>query len=263
MPIEETLSRLPVLVVAAHPDDETIGAGGMLGRMANPYVLHLTDGAPRNPDFARAAGYRSRDEYARARRRELSRALHLAGIPESRMVSFQVTDQRASYDLAGLTRRVGQLLRTLRPAVILCHAYEGGHPDHDAAAFAVHAACRLISAPPRIVEFTSYHAASLPETALETGRFLVGQESGEVVVLPDPDRSRKAAMLACFASQAEVLRNFQAHEERFREAPAYNFAQAPHGGRVFYETFASGMSSELWLNLAGDALRQLEVPALL
>ena len=72
MPIEETLSRLPVLVVAAHPDDETIGAGGMLGRMANPYVLHVTDGAPRNPDFARAAGYRSREEYARARRRELS-----------------------------------------------------------------------------------------------------------------------------------------------------------------------------------------------
>ncbi len=252
-----------MLVVAAHPDDETIGAGGMLGRMCNPFVLHVTDGAPRNLEFARAAGFETREEYARARRRELSCALRLAGIPETRMAALPIADQRASYDMAGLARNLGRHLREWKPALILTHAYEGGHPDHDATAFAVHAACGTMNDPPRIFEFTSYHAAGPSEPTLQAGRFLVGQDSGQVVVLPITDRQRKEAMLACFESQAEMLSQFQTHEERFREAPAYDFGRPPHPGRLYYETFRSGISAELWLNLAEDALRQLGVPALL
>jgi LmbE family N-acetylglucosaminyl deacetylase len=262
MPIEEILQRVPVLVVSAHPDDETIGAGGMLGRMCNPFVLHVTDGAPRNLEFARAAGFQTREEYARARRRELSCALRLAGIPESRTAVLPITDQRASYDMVGLTRRLRQFLRELKPALILTHAYEGGHPDHDATAFAVHAACEGMQSPPPIYEFTSYHASSPSQPELESGRFLVGQNSGIVVVLAETDRARKNAMLSCFESQADMLSHFQSDEERFREAPAYDFARPPHPGRLYYETFPSGMSAELWLSLAADALRQLGVPAL-
>ena len=41
-------------------------------------------------------------------------------------------------------------------AVVLTHAYEGGHPDHDAVAFAVHRAARRTSA--AVVEMPFYHA---------------------------------------------------------------------------------------------------------
>jgi N-acetylglucosamine malate deacetylase 2 len=262
MPLESLLSGVPVLVVAAHPDDETIGAAGILGHMSDPVVLHVTDGSPLNSEFAHWAGFSSREAYAAARRNELSRALELAGIPEARRFALGFPDQGVSYDLVGLTHAMSQVLLELRPEAVLGHPYEGGHPDHDATAFALHAACRRMHRAPRIFEFPSYHAAGPADSSLESGRFLPGQDAGEVFVLSARDRRRKEAMMACFESQAEVLRNFQCVEERFREAPAYNFERPPHAGRLFYETFPSGISPAKWLALAASALRELEVPAL-
>src|SRR5579885_729308 len=191
MAIAETLIRSCVLVVAAHPDDETIGAGGLLGHLHDPYILHVTDGAPRNLEFARAAGFQTRAQYARARQEELASALRLAGISASRWLSLGITDQTASLDLAGLVHRLLRLLRTIVPQAVLSHAYEGGHPDHDATAFAIHAACRLLPSPPRIYEFTSYHAAR-PPLAMESGRFLVGQETAAITALDESDQRRKS-----------------------------------------------------------------------
>jgi len=44
---------------------------------------------------------------------------------------------------------IRELLLQEKPGAVIAHAYEGGHPDHDAAAIAVHYACRLIEAPTR------------------------------------------------------------------------------------------------------------------
>src|SRR6476646_4862382 len=37
-----------IAILAAHPDDETIGASALLARFDEPQVIYLTDGAPRN-----------------------------------------------------------------------------------------------------------------------------------------------------------------------------------------------------------------------
>src|SRR5215469_5968828 len=102
MPIEETLTRRQVVVVAAHPDDETIGCGGFLGRMRAPVLLHVTNGAPRNLVDARAAGFERWEDYAEARRTELMNALEVAGIRPEQAHSFDIADQEASLDMAGL-----------------------------------------------------------------------------------------------------------------------------------------------------------------
>ncbi len=38
----------PIAIVAAHQDDETIGAGGCLPRFGEVTLVHVTDGAPRD-----------------------------------------------------------------------------------------------------------------------------------------------------------------------------------------------------------------------
>ena len=44
--------------------------------------------------------------------------------------------------LEDLVDRCAGLIGALRPAVVITHAYEGGHPDHDTLALAVRLACR-------------------------------------------------------------------------------------------------------------------------
>ncbi|HLH16776.1 MAG TPA: PIG-L family deacetylase [Bryobacteraceae bacterium] len=265
MTIGQALVRRPVLVVAAHPDDETIGAGGMLARLRDVTILHITDGAPRDMADARAAGFENREDYAAARRRELEAAMRLAGIGNGQLLHLNVVDKEASLEMAYVTLKLVHLLRELRPGAVLTHAYEGGHPDHDAAAFAVHAACARVTAPPDVYEFASYHAAAQVAAAgssqapvrMETGRFLPGGDAGEVYVLDEAQRDNKRRMLECFPTQAGMLRHFALDEERFRPAPAYDFTAAPHAGTLLYESWNWGITGERWRLLAGEALKTL------
>lgn len=248
------LRRRRVLVAAAHPDDETVGAGGLLAEMEDAIVAHVTGGSPRNPADARAAGCGSAAEYAAVRRAEMLAALALAGIGPERTRALGMRDQDVAAEAAEAARRMCALVREVRPAAILTHAYEGGHPDHDATALAVHAACALVEEPPRVVEFAGYHGL---RGWMEPGDFLPGGPEAVEVALPAEARRRKEAMLACYATQRETLRIFSAAVERFREAPRYCFTAPPHAGVLNYERYDWGMTGARFRELARMALAEL------
>jgi N-acetylglucosamine malate deacetylase 2 len=251
----------PGICFAAHPDDETIGAGAHLPAWRDVRVVHATDGAPLNMFDANNYGFSTREAYAAARHHEVLCAMQIAGIGPDRVIDLGFVDQDACRHLTDLTRRIGELFLQFQPACVLAPPYEGGHPDHDSLAFAVHAAARMLERDgrraPAIVEYALYNAGP---GGIASGDFLPFPGAGQVKVLLDRRAAAlKARMVECFVTQRQTLSKFRTVFEMFRTAPRYDFAAPPHAGKLFYEHFDWGVTGEEWRLLARDAASVLGV----
>ena len=259
----EALCAAPVLIVGAHPDDEILGTGGLMGRLGDFHVVTVTNGAPRNwwPK-----GFANAREYAATRHREAEAALALLGRGAGRASSFAVNDQEASHRIHFLVRQLLDLLSDGHFKHVITHTYEGGHPDHDATALAVHAACHLLAcnglAVPTLLEMTGYHKL---HGEMRRGEFLPHPGAGPVqtFVLDTAERERKKQMFACHASQGNVLAPFPLDKEQFRQAPAYDFSRAPHDGELSYENYGWDIDGKRWREIAGRALVRMRLPVIL
>lgn len=255
--------QLPhALLVFAHPDDEVIAVGGRLERFRESRLICVTDGAPRDGRDARVKGFSSIEDYALARHAELEAAVRHAGLVPERFLgrpglgnpSVHIRDQEVAWRLVELTQAIEAELRHFGPEAVLTHPYEGGHPDHDACAFAVHVAVQLHGARCSIVEAPFYHAAG---NGMETGRFMPNGCEPAIHGLSVEEKRKKKERLACFATQAETLRRFGLEDERYRFAPRYDFLRPPHAGKLFYENFSWGITGAQFRSLAGAALVEL------
>ncbi len=266
-------AALRVLLFAAHPDDEVLGAGGQFHAMEQLSIVHLTDGAWSHREAWRR-GWLMRHLYARARRRESIAAARLSGTRFD-YVNLKFRDRAATFGMAAATLRLVGVIRDHRPDLMLTHPYEGGHPDHDAAAFVACAACRLAGGVP-LWEMASYHAAEAHSdglgaatgrtlnTAVTAGVFLDPPSAGApslAVRLTPAVLNGKRQMLDCFASQRPQLDEygFDLSVERFRPAPDYDFNLSPHHGRLLYETQPwARMTGSRWRAAAAQARAELE-----
>ena len=252
----------PVMIVVAHPDDETIGIGAQLSRLQNVTLVHVTDGSPANLSDAHRAGFSNTHDYAAARRIELNTSLSLAGIQPRNALALNFPDQEAVFHLPEITRTLKALVARFTPAMVFTHPYEGGHPDHDATAFCIHSACEDLAIPPPLVEMTFYHRNA---SGMVTGEFLLAKTQGfglpiggEQVwraQLTQEEMRTKRRMFDSFTTQKRVLSAFSLESESFRLAPHYDFSIPPHPGRLHYEQLPLGINAERFSEMIHRAIR--------
>lgn len=255
--------RPKVMIVAAHQDDESIGAGARLCTLSDAWVVHVTDGAPANPGVLARNGFDSREEYAEARRKELNAALDIAGVLPEHRLCLNYVDGEASLLMVDLVLRLADLIDNIRPDIVITHPYEGGHTDHDATAFAVHLACGLLRRenvrPPAVMEMTSYYRSDNRRIVHDFLPHKAADKERRVIVLDEELRARKRQMYQCFATQRSVLNSFTTEIERFRPAPRYNFTLPPHEGELNYERFGEPYRGHRWRRDAEQALADLRL----
>jgi LmbE family N-acetylglucosaminyl deacetylase len=142
---EQLAGRRPlrVLGVFAHPDDETLCAGGTLakyaGAGADVRVVSLTKGGAGQ---IRDAGAATRSTLTAVREKELDAAGGELGLTETRCLDY-ADGSLSAMDSDVLVRLVSELMDELDPDVVLTFGPDGfsGHPDHTAVGAAVTAAC--------------------------------------------------------------------------------------------------------------------------
>jgi LmbE family N-acetylglucosaminyl deacetylase len=173
---------------------------------------------------------------------------------------LDITANEAAHHAPLVARALARLFAFEPPDVIVTHPYEGGHPDHDATAFAVHAAVRLIERSsgrrPVIVEMTSYHGMH----GIGAAAFLAGTDApARTIRLSQASRLLKHEMLACLETQRHRLTSLVCDVETFRLAPQYDFTRPPHDGPLLYESHECGMDGVLWRDLAMQSLTSLSL----
>ena len=246
-------------VIVAHPADEVVGAGCLISKLVDVTVLHVTDGAPPEMGHAGVASSPEHEIDSKALKRECKSALAIANVPADKIVDFDVPNHSASEHLADLTKRIAGFLQQSGADIVVTHPYEGGHPDHDATAFATHAALRLMKRngfrPPVIFEMALHPS---PDGNAKVPEFLPGVEGETTTLLLDERATAlKQKMFECFVSQRESLEVSPFGPERFRQPANYDFTAPPKAGKLFYENFDWAPRSEEWRNRARQALADL------
>lgn len=124
--------RPPVLALAAHPDDEVIGAGALLAfhrrRQHAVTVVHATDGQKGDPSGASS-------DIKAARRSEGAEALRRLGIVDLR--HWDLPDGELPEHQDDLQARVRALFLEVQPRTLYSFWFGEAHRDHRAVALAV------------------------------------------------------------------------------------------------------------------------------
>jgi LmbE family N-acetylglucosaminyl deacetylase/glycosyltransferase involved in cell wall biosynthesis len=120
-----------VLVLAPHPDDETLGCGGSLALHAEAgdpvKILFLTNGAKGD-----STGKIEKNRYMALRQGEAERACECMGVTE---LEFWPYEDRSLAGARGALGRMVDLLKDYRPQLVYAPSPLEIHPDHRAACF--------------------------------------------------------------------------------------------------------------------------------
>ena len=135
IPFQATeLTGARILVLAAHPDDETLGAGGTLawnaGKAEAIRTWIATDGTSQEGVPPESAG-----EYGAKRREEAGRAAAALGLEPPRFGGLG--DRSLSGERGVLEAAIRAELEDFRPDLVLCPSPAELHPDHRALARAL------------------------------------------------------------------------------------------------------------------------------
>lgn len=176
-----SLPRGTVLVVAPHPDDETIGCGGAIllhkARGDRVVVVQVTGGEAGDPNALQGDA----TALVATRRREARAAGERLGVDETRTLAF--ADGKVAPDEALVAALVAEIDRAC-PAIVYAPSLLECHPDHLATGLAT---ARALRRSPLIVRLLGYEV-NHPTLA----SFLLD-------ITPFIDAKRDA--LACFESQ--------------------------------------------------------------
>jgi LmbE family N-acetylglucosaminyl deacetylase len=175
----------PTVVVAPHPDDETLGAGGLIAmqqaRRVPVKLLAVTNGEAAYPDFP---------DLGRTRQIEQTEAAEALGVRADTIVRFGLRDSAVAESEPELTDRIAAAIDS--DTLLVAPWHRDPHPDHEACGRAAAAAANRTGATLISYFFWTWHRLEAEcLEGLPLGLFMLSTEA----------RARRARALTCHRSQ--------------------------------------------------------------
>ncbi len=166
-PLDIASLQAPILVVAPHPDDESIGCGGLIAalrqRDMDVQLVILTDGTGSHANSASHPPCRLAD----LRQSEALAAAAILGMAPEAVAFWQLADRfvpdRDSTDFESAVARTQLRLRLLQPATLVIPGRTDSHGDHRAAWSIWTEAASGLPVKPRILEYLVWPGAEAAE----------------------------------------------------------------------------------------------------
>jgi len=135
-----------LVVVSAHPDDESLGAGGLIASATAAGIdVHLVCASDGNASHPRSPT-QSPDVLAARRAAEYAAAADCLGVAEGSLTRLRLPDGALADHVAMLTKVLVDLVGDGRDTVLASTWTEDNHPDHEAVGRAAATAARRCEA---------------------------------------------------------------------------------------------------------------------
>jgi LmbE family N-acetylglucosaminyl deacetylase len=236
----------PVLVVAPHVDDETLGCGGtiaLLSAQVAVHVLYAADGrlSPSGPDGGPAAAAATLPAIRRA---EAEAAMQRLGVPAERLHFLALPDGALAANAGKLEQGLRQCVAAVAPRTVLAPFRHDQHPDHIAVYRATRAALGAVSDIDFLEYFVYYRYPLLVEQDIRRA-----VEPRHLLAIDiDAVRERKRSALEDYPSQ--VTRFYPWQQRPVLTAPVLDDHCA--GPELFVRAAATMPTGELF---ARDSVR--------
>ncbi len=154
---ETVLSWGRTLVVAPHPDDESLGCGGAIALLRDyeteVFVLVLSDGTLSHPNSKKFPPEKLRN----LRESETKKALEILGVSQNNIEFFRCKDRsvpnRDSENWNEAVKKCREYIVSVKPKTILVPWRRDPHPDHQAAFQIISRTKQEISSDIKLIEY--------------------------------------------------------------------------------------------------------------
>jgi len=229
---------MKTMIIAPHPDDETIGCAAKIIRNRNETaVVYVTDGEFYKENLIR--------------RKEAEKAMKIGGTKKLIFLKHKGVELTKNEQVEKLIQELKSIIKKTNPEEIYVTAFEGGNYEHDIANYAANKAAE--SEKITVYEYPTYNnqIRTLLKRAVRRTRRLLGMgfhrfrprflnKKGKIINanMTKEEMETKKEMLKEYKTQNynNLLLKCYLYEDKYRKCPKYDYKKRPHGiTKLLYE----------------------------
>ena len=220
-----------ILFIAAHPDDELVGATFIIKKILlkkNLIIFFPTNGVISQEDmwFWEKKKY---EEKKKLRNEEMKKSLRLLGV--EKFFKQDIPTRKLKENIDKTFSKINHLVKNYKIDTIFCPAYEGGHQDHDVSNFI----CSRFRNNSKIYEYAEYNYS---KGQINCNEFVKPMKNEVTIKLSEKEKKEKIKLLKIYNSEKGNLDYINFEKECYRKLYDYDYSRPPHSGKLFYRRFS-------------------------